>query len=261
MNQNITEINLTVNGLNFNYKAQQTVLNNLNFNVKRGELLAILGPNGAGKTTLLKCLNAIHKPKGGSVLIQDTNVFNLKPGEIAKLLGYVPQRIETASLTVFDAILMGRKPYLKWKVRDHDLKIVDAAIKRLSLENLALRSLDHLSGGELQKVSIARALVQEPEVLLLDEPTSSLDLKNQLDILRMVRKVVTGHNVSAVMTMHDLNTALRYADKFLFLKKGNICSCGGPECVTAEIIEEVYDVPVEIEIRKGKPIIHPLEEI
>lgn len=260
MNMNLADINLEVNGLNFSYGGHH-VLADMNFQVERGELLAILGPNGAGKTTLLKCLNAIHKPRGGTVMIQDTSVFDLGPDDIAKLLGYVPQRVEAARLTVFDTILMGRKPHIKWKVRDHDIKIVDAAIKRLSLEDLSLRYIDRLSGGELQKVSIARALVQEPEVMLLDEPTSSLDLKNQLDILRMVRNVVTGHRVSAVMTMHDLNTALRYADKFLFLKDGGIRSCGGPECVTAEIIEEVYGVPVEIESRKGKPVIHPLDEM
>lgn len=257
---NPSTINLTVNGLQFSYKNSTNILENLNFEVKKGELLAILGPNGAGKTTLLKCLNAIHKPSGGTVLIQDTSVYDLRPDDIAKLLGYVPQRVDAARLTVFDAILMGRKPHIKWRVREHDIKIVDAAIKRLSLEKMSLRYIDRLSGGELQKVSIARALVQEPEVLLLDEPTSSLDLKNQLDILRMIKAVVCGHKVSAVLTMHDLNTALRFADKFLFLKDGRIMACCLPETVTPEIIETVYDVPVEIEIRNGKPVIHPIEK-
>ncbi|WP_245577868.1 ABC transporter ATP-binding protein [Maridesulfovibrio bastinii] len=260
MNMNPSTINLTVNGLQFSYKNSTNILENLNFEVKKGELLAILGPNGAGKTTLLKCLNAIHKPSGGTVFIQDTSVYDLRPDDIAKLLGYVPQRVDAARLTVFDAILMGRKPHIKWRVREHDIKIVDAAIKRLSLEKMSLRYIDRLSGGELQKVSIARALVQEPEVLLLDEPTSSLDLKNQLDILRMIKAVVCGHKVSAVLTMHDLNTALRFADKFLFLKDGRIMACCLSETVTPEIIETVYDVPVEIETRNGKPVIHPIEE-
>ncbi|MBI9111282.1 ABC transporter ATP-binding protein [Maridesulfovibrio ferrireducens] len=253
-------MNLKVNGLNFNYNGT-SILEEINFSVDKGELLAILGPNGAGKTTLLKCLNAIHKPEQGCVLIKEQDVFKLSSDDIAKLLGYVPQRVEPARLSVFDAVLMGRKPHIKWRVRDHDICIVDAALKRLSLCHLSLRYIDQLSGGELQKVSIARALVQEPEVLLLDEPTSSLDLKNQLEILRTVRGVVKGHMVSAIMTMHDLNTALRYADKFIFLKDGTIYGCGATECVTPEMIEAVYGVPVEIEIRNGCPVIHPIEDL
>ncbi|CCO22939.1 ABC transporter ATP-binding protein [Maridesulfovibrio hydrothermalis] len=253
-------MNLSVNGINFSYNGTP-ILEGVDFCVDKGELLAILGPNGAGKTTLLKCINAIHKPRSGSVLVKDRDVFKLSSDDIAKLLGYVPQRVESARLTVFDAVLMGRKPHIKWRVRDKDICIVDAALKRLSLSHLSLRYIDNLSGGELQKVSIARALVQEPDVLLLDEPTSSLDLKNQLEILRTVLAVVKGHHVSAVMTMHDLNTALRYADKFIFLKNGTVFGCGGKECVTPEIIEGVYGVEVEIEMRKGCPVIHPVEDL
>ncbi len=251
-------INLSVNGISFAYNGWP-VFEEVCFQVDRGELLAVLGPNGAGKTTLLKCMNAIHRPGSGSVFIGEDNVLRLKQDEIARLLGYVPQRLEAARLSVFDSILLGRKPYIRWRVSEKDIRMVDAVIKRLSLEHLSLRHIDCLSGGELQKVSIARALVQEPEVLLLDEPISSLDLKNQLDIMRTIRDVVKGHRVSAVITMHDLNTAIRYADKFLFLKDGKICSCGGCESITPEIIEKVYGVAVEIEYRNGYPVIHPVE--
>ncbi|WP_320171530.1 ABC transporter ATP-binding protein [Maridesulfovibrio sp.] len=252
-------MNLDVNGIGFSYHGIP-VLEKIDFSVKCGELLAVLGPNGAGKTTLLKCMNAIHSPDKGTVMVKGQDVSELGSDDIARLLGYVPQRVEPARLTVFDAVLMGRKPHIRWRVRDHDIRIVDAALKRLSLTHLSLRHIDRLSGGELQKVSIARALVQEPDVLLLDEPTSALDLKNQLEILRIVRSVVKGHQVSAVMTMHDLNTALRYADKFLFLKDGAVYGCGGKESVTPETIREVYEVNVEIEMRHGCPVIHPLEE-
>lgn len=193
-------------------------------------------------------------------MIKHQNVFKLAPDTIAKLLGYVPQRVEAARLTVFDTILMGRKPYIKWRVADRDIRIVDSAIKLLSLEHLYLRNIDQLSGGELQKVSIARALVQEPSVLLLDEPTSSLDLKNELEILHTIKNIVKSHHVTAIMTMHDLNNAMRFADKYLFLKQGQIYAHGGKECVTPEVIESVYGVPVEIEYRHGTPIIFPLED-
>jgi iron complex transport system ATP-binding protein len=252
-------INLNVNDISFSYNGC-SVLEKVCFHVDKGELLVVLGPNGAGKTTLLKCINAIHKPEKGSVLVGEDNVFKMSQNEIAKLLGYVPQRLEAARLTVFDSILMGRKPYIRWRVSEKDIRMVDAVIRRLSLCDLSLRHIDRLSGGELQKVAIARALVQEPGVLLFDEPTSSLDLKNQLDILRTIRNVVKKHRVSAVMTMHDLNTAMRYADKFLFLKEGSICACGGWMSITPEIIEMVYGVAVEIEYRRGCPVIHPLEE-
>lgn len=253
-------INLRVNGVSFSYNGC-FVFEKLCFQVDKGELLVVLGPNGAGKTTLLKCINAIHKPENGSVLVGEDNVFKMNQNEIARLLGYVPQRLESARLSVFDSILMGRKPYIRWRVSEKDICMVEAVIRRLSLEHLSLRHIDRLSGGELQKVSIARALVQEPKILLLDEPTSNLDLKNQLDILQTIRNVVKAHQVSAVMTMHDLNAAMRYADKFLFLKNGSICSCGTHESITPEIIEMVYGVAVEIEQRNGYPVIHPLEEL
>lgn len=251
-------MSLQVNNISFRYNGHD-VLHQILFKARKGELLAILGPNGAGKTTMLKCLNAIHKPKSGSVMIGTQDIARLSSDERARLLGYVPQRVEAARLSVFDTILMGRKPYIKWRVGEKDIRIVDAAIRLLSLNHLTMRNIDQLSGGELQKVSIARALVQEPEVLLLDEPTSSLDLKNQLDILYAIKNIVHGHKVTAVMTMHDLNTALRFADTYLFLKEGQVHTYGGRECVTPSVIEAVYEVAVEIERRNGYPVVHPLE--
>jgi iron complex transport system ATP-binding protein len=247
---------LNVLGVDFTYSGC-SVLSGVDFQLEGGELLAILGPNGVGKTTLLKCINAIHRPSCGAVMVEGRDVLAMRPDEIALGIGYVAQKSETARLTVFDAVLMGRKPHIRWRVGEHDLKIVDSAIRRLHLEKLALRYIDQLSGGELQKVVIARAMVQEPQLLLLDEPTSSLDLKSQIDILTMIRRVVDEHRIGAVMTMHDLNTALRYADKVLFLKDGTIHS-EGPTCdVTSEMIEEVYGLPVHIHHVHGHPLIVP----
>ncbi|OQX20164.1 MAG: iron ABC transporter ATP-binding protein [Desulfobulbaceae bacterium A2] len=247
---------LEVRGLNFAYNGQ-TVLHDIDLRLDGGELLAILGPNGVGKTTLLRCINAIQRPQRGSVLVEDRAVFDLRPEEVALAIGYVAQRTDTAKLTVFDAILMGRKPHIRWQPAERDLRIVDSAIHHLRLEHLLLRPLDRLSGGELQKVAIARALVQEPRLLLLDEPTSFLDLRNQVEILDMLRHVVSQHRIAAVMTMHDINTALRYADHALFLKDGAIHALVPIDGITADMVEEVYGLPVEIHRLNGYPIVVP----
>lgn len=250
---------LEVNGVPFAYKSLE-VLRDIRFKVARGEILAVLGPNGVGKTTLLKCINAFLSPDSGSVLINRESVFSLGSSEIARRIGYVAQRAETSRLIVFDAILMGRRPHIRWNVSDRDLAIVDGAIKLLDLSHLAMRYIDQMSGGELQKVAIARALVQEPKLLLLDEPTSNLDLKNQVEILKIIRRVAKEHEVAAVMTMHDLNKALRYADTYLFLKNGTIFSAGKACEVSAETVQAVYGLPVEIHYHRGNPVVLPIEE-
>lgn len=250
---------LNINNIRFTYNSHP-VLDNVSFTLPAGRLLAILGPNGVGKTTLLKCINAILKPCSGNVLLGDRNVLSLSPSAIARDMGYVAQRSEPAQLTVYDAVLMGRKPHIRWRVGEKDLQMVDAVLKRLELKSLALRHIDRLSGGELQKVAVARALVQEPKLLLLDEPTSSLDLKNQVAILHLVRRVVDEHRIAAVMTMHDLNTALRFAHAFLFLKNGAIYAHGRTSQVTADMVEEVYGLPVDIHHVNGRPLVVPREE-
>jgi len=247
---------LEVADLHFAYNSHP-VLADVHFSLGEGELLAILGPNGSGKTTLLKCLNRILSPRKGCVRVEGSDLRRLSSAESAKRVGYVPQTAEAARLTVFDAVLLGRKPHLGWKAAPKDLAIVDAALKRFGLDGLALRFIDELSGGELQKVAVARALVQEPRLLLLDEPTSSLDLKNQVAIMTMIRRVVDEHGVGAVMTMHDLNTALRFADSFLLLRNGAIYDCGGTEAMTPESIEAVYGLPVTIHPIDGQPVVVP----
>ena len=249
---------LDVNGVTFHYRSTP-VLRGITFALRCNELLVILGPNGAGKTTLLKCMNAILKPQTGSILIEREDVRALSQMDVARRFGYVSQRVEAARLTAFDAVLLGRRPHLTWNISERDLRIVDAALKRLNLEGLSLRYIDEMSGGELQKVSIARALVQEPKVLLLDEPTSNLDLKNQFEILKIIREVVGGHAVAAVMTMHNLNTALRYSDKVIFLKNGTVFAAGDPRDITSEMIEAVYGVRVAVEQHRGHPIIVPID--
>ncbi len=241
---------LNARELRFMYRNHQ-VLSRVALEVNHGEILAILGPNGVGKTTLLKCLNRIIKPAGGKIFLDGADIDSLDTLEIARRAGYVPQRVETGRLTAFDAVLLGRRPHIGWDVAQRDLQIVDAVFSRLSMNHLRLSYIDEMSGGELQKVAIARALVQEPRILLLDEPTSSLDLKNQVDILTTITGIVREHGIAAIMTMHDLNQAFRYADRFLFLKGGEIHFEGRSEDVTPQVIEEVYGLPVLMGMIEG----------
>lgn len=249
---------LRVEDIRIGYRNDEVILHNLGFSLERGQILVILGPNGVGKTTLLRCINAMLRPWTGQVHIGEENVFHMDPGEIARHFGYVAQRTEGGRLTAFDAVLLGRKPHLRWKPSRKDLLMVDSAMRQLGLAHLALRHTDELSGGELQKVCIARALVQEPDVLLLDEPTSSLDLKNQLDILKTIRRVAAEHRIAAVITMHNLNMAFRFMDRFLFLKDGKVFAGGTPAQVTAEMIAAVYGVRVDIIRHNGQLVVVPV---
>jgi len=142
-------------------------------------------------------------------------------------------------------------------VTENDLTIAENVIRSLSLEDFALRKVNHLSGGEMQKVAIARALAQQPMVLLLDEPTSNLDLKNQLEVIQIIKDIVKKQQISAIVTMHDLNLALRFADKFIMMKNGEIYVTGGPEIITPSNILEVYGVHVTIEKIKGYQVVIP----
>lgn len=245
---------LTASDVVFHYPAT-AVLGGVSFSVGQGECVAVLGTNGAGKSTLLKCLNRILQQHSGEVVVCDVNIRAMTGTDLAQRVGYVAQSNRFSDTTVFDAILLGRKPYIKWDVTGHDLEIAEDVLGRLRLEDYAMRRVDELSGGEMQKVSIARALAQQPDVLLFDEPTSNLDLKNQLEVIRIIREIVRENNVSAIVTMHDLNLALRFADRFLMLKDGEVFAAGGRDILNSENIKAVYDVDVVIEMYEGQEVV------
>jgi iron complex transport system ATP-binding protein len=248
---------LSVEGLAFKYPSR-SVIKNINFSILKGDFLAILGINGAGKSTLLKCINRVLKPYKGTVYIENDDAFKLGRRELAKRVGYVAQHNENIRITVFDAVLLGRKPYIQWEASQDDLEITHDALKALDLTEYALRYMNELSGGEQQKVVIARALAQKTELLLLDEPTSSLDLKNQLEVANIIKRVVKEQQMAAVVTMHDLNLAIRFADRFLLIKNGEIYAAGGIEVMTPENIENVYSVPVRVNRIEDVPVVIPV---
>ncbi|NLH00775.1 MAG: ABC transporter ATP-binding protein, partial [Clostridiales bacterium] len=177
---------IQVKGLNFSYNKARRVLEEIDFDAEDGQCIAILGNNGAGKSTMIKCLNRILQPQDGAVFVNGRDVQKEKRQAIAKDMAYVSQQNESSQVTVYDAVLLGRKPYIKLNPTEEDHRITKRIIERLGLEPFTLRYLDELSGGELQKVMLARALAQQPKVLMLDEPTSNLDLKNQYEVMSII---------------------------------------------------------------------------
>jgi len=216
--------------------------------MSRGDVVSIIGPNGAGKTTLLKSIASILPPNRRKVWLDARDVRSFSANELAKNQGYVPQHSSFGfPLTVLETILLGRKPYIKWGITAEDMRIVADIMEKLQLSSMSERYLDELSGGERQKVLIARALAQEPKVLLLDEPTSALDIRHQLEVLELVRELARQRQVLVVLILHDLELAARYSDHIYLLKDGKIFASGRPEEVfTPSHIEQVYGVQVEI---------------
>ncbi|MDR0608639.1 MAG: ABC transporter ATP-binding protein [Planctomycetaceae bacterium] len=236
---------LKVEQLSFQY-GKNRILNKVSFEVAGGTMLSILGPNGSGKTTLLRCIGGGLKPQEGTILLYGKLLNSLSPERIARLIGYMSQRTEVSGLTVFDAVLLGRKPYMSWQPTEEDFKKVEQTLHLLDLADKALRPIDRLSGGEIQKVSLARILVQEAGLLLLDEPTSALDMKNRVEILSLLRQFVHKHCLIALLSVHDINDALRFTDRLLLFKNGNLFADEKPETLTENIVESVYGLNVEL---------------
>lgn len=247
---------LSVDNIAFGY-ASRALIKDITFQVQQNEILAIMGPNGVGKTTLLKCLHHILTPQRGTVFIGDENMRKMHRKERARQMGYVVQNGERSQITVYDLLLLGRKVYFTWVPSEYDHQVVSSTLALLGLSHLALRSVHTVSGGEFQMVQIARALVQEPRVLLLDEPTSNLDLANQHRVLSLVEHIVKLRPIVAVMTSHDINLSIRYADRFVFMRDGLIYASGGKEVITAEIISAVYGINVHIGYINGIPFVVP----
>lgn len=248
---------LQVADICFSYNSHPVLLD-VSFSLDRGQVMCVLGVNGAGKSTLLKCLNRILKPQRGTVMVDGSDVLAMRPNQVAQQMGYVPQRHPETRLTVFEAVLMGRKPHIRWSLAEDDYALAENIIEQIGIAHLAMRPVSDLSGGELQKVVIARALAQSPAILLLDEPTSNLDLKNRLDVMGLIHSIVEAQGLSAVIAIHDLNIALRFAHSFLFLKDRRIHAVSTGENLTPEMIRQVYGVEVALKEVGGHTVVVPL---
>ena len=251
---------MVVKELAFRYNHSAQILRDIAFEALPGESLAVLGNNGAGKSTMLKCLNRIIAPQKGTVLIAKNNIFQMPLHEVAQNMAFVAQGAPNSRLTVYDMIMLGRKPYIKWGIRKKDEEIVEAVIRQMGLDNMAVRFVDELSGGEQQKIMLARALAQQPKVLLLDEPTSNLDLRNQYEVMDLVTQVCREQKIAVVIVIHDLNLALRYCDKFLLMKDSHVYAYGGEEVITSQNIQSVYQIAVNIYEMDGTRVVVPKKQ-
>ena len=247
---------LSVKDLSFSYGGRK-VLDRISFDVEDNSIVSILGPNGVGKTTLLRCLCNLHRPQEGSILVDGTDVLTLSGRELAKHIGYVPQSTKPVRTTVFDTALIGRRPYMEWGVTKRDMEITEGVLDALGLTGLSMRYADEISGGEYQKVQIARAMVQEPEILILDEPTNNLDIANQHVTMHAILNAVSSRGMCTIMTMHDINLAVHYSDRFLFIKDGRVWAYGGPEIITEELVHDVYGIDSDVITHKGMPFVIP----
>lgn len=251
---------IEVKDLTFSYGNGKNILGQIAFDANKGESIAILGNNGAGKSTLIKCLNRILQPQGGLVYVDSGDIQKMKRQDIARRMAYVAQKNDGDRFTVYDTVLLGRKPYIKLNASPEDYAIVSSVIEKMGLKAFELRYLDELSGGEMQKVMLARALAQQPRVLMLDEPTSNLDLKNQYEVLSIVRDIAKSEGICVIIVIHDLNLAMRYCDRFLFVKDSHVYAYGGYDVMNEHIISTVYGMEVVITDTHGVKVIVPLPE-
>lgn len=232
---------LDVVGLDFSYD-KTPMLQNVSFSTD-SKITAIIGPNGAGKSTLMTCIAGIRKPTG-NIFLDDAEISTIDKDIIANAVSYLPQEAPSkAVVTVLEAVLLGRLHTLRWKVDEEDVAIAYDTLCDLGIENLAKRTLNELSGGQRQMVSIAQAIVKEPKVLLMDEPTNSLDLQHQLELFDLIREIAEERKITSLVALHDLNLAARYADNVVVLNNGKVVAGGSPkEVLTCEMIESVYGV-------------------
>lgn len=241
---------LTVNNIRASYQ-NTVVLDNINLNIHQGEFAGIIGPNGTGKTTLLKVISGVKKPLSGTVYLDNRDINTLSRNEIARIMAVVPQSSFIPPLfTVEDVVGIGRYAHSKkrFTITASDQAAINKALVLTDTDRFRHRYVSELSGGERQEVLIARALAQEPKFLLLDEPTANLDIKHQLKILELVRKLIDSQSLTALMIIHDLNLAARFCNKLILMHNGSIQASGkADEVVTVENLAEAYGVAATVD--------------
>ena len=254
---------ISIENVSFSYGlSEENLLNEINLNIEKGKFIGILGPNGCGKSTLLKVILKYLHPRQGIIKIDNKELKEYSQSELAEILSFVPQKSAlTMPLTVEDVVYMGRVPYIKnrWIGFDReDREKVEKIMRMLKIDKFKNRVIYSLSGGEFQRVLLARALVQNTNIMLLDEPTSALDMNYALEIMKLTSYFVKNKNLTAVMVLHDLNLASMYCDSIILLKEGKIAYEGTPkELFKPEILEEIYGFNCEVIENNGFSYVIP----
>jgi iron complex transport system ATP-binding protein len=247
---------LKIEQLHFSYSGHgPAVLSGAELELKQGQIGIVLGKNGSGKTTLFKNILGIEKPKAGKILFDRENLMKMHRKERARKIAYVPQHIHFGDLSVLDSVLMGRVSRFGMKAGREDYEAVEKILADMGLTEFAARSAEALSGGEKQKIAIARAMAQEPKLMIFDEPTGNLDIANERLIMEEARRLAREKNISVLSSLHDLNQALEFGDKFFLMKDGVVKYTGGKECITEEVIKDIFDVDVRIREIDGETVI------
>lgn len=240
---------LEVEDLCKTYDNGYEAVRHVSFRIPSGRLVGLIGPNGCGKSTMMKCINRMHDPTSGEIRVRGESVLDKHPKEIAKIVANVPAELRTSfGLTVYETVMLGRYPYLQniWWETDDDETVVEDALRKFGVLHLQDRPLSMLSSGEMQRVLIAKAYVQDPSLMLVDEPTSHLDMKYKLDVMEYL-KGLAGRDMTILVAEHDISLMARYCDLCLIMKKGEIRAVGRPkDVITADIIRDVYDVYAEV---------------
>lgn len=240
---------LEIKDLHKYYEDGYHAVRGVSYKLDNGLLVGLIGPNGCGKSTMMKCINRLHDLSSGDILIDGESVTDKKPAEVAKLVANVPAELKTSfGLTVYETVMLGRYPHLKnmWWESTEDEEMVEDALRKFGVHHLRNRALHMLSSGEQQRVLIAKAYVQNPRLMLVDEPTSHLDMKYKLDVMEYLNAMVKT-NMTIIVAEHDISLMARYCDMCIIMKKGEIVAIGKPkDVITPELIEDVYEVSASV---------------
>ncbi len=242
-------MNLKIKNLSVNY-GEKKVVKDVSFKINSGQIATIIGPNGSGKSTLLKAISRCLKPAGGKIYLNEINIKDINTKVIAQKLAILPQVKNVSSdISIEELVSYGRYPHLKFgkRLRKEDMEIIDWALEKTGLSPLRKRFVATLSGGERQRAWIAMSLAQKPKILLLDEPTTFLDISYQVEVLELVKELNKTLGLTVVMVLHDLNQAARYSDTILVIKDGRLCESGTPDkIIEKSLLKDVFKIDADI---------------
>ncbi|MFA6804404.1 MAG: ABC transporter ATP-binding protein [Candidatus Methanomethylophilaceae archaeon] len=247
---------LVVKDLCYRYGDGPMILNNINLTFEGSKLYCIIGPNGVGKSTLVKCMNKLLKPVSGDVLIDEKSISDYSFKDLAQFMSFIPvSQGYSFRMTVMDVVLLGRYDPKKWRTDEEDLDIVHRSLKLMDMEDYSMRDINGLSAGQCQKVNLCKGLVQEPKIMILDEPTSNLDVKHQMYVTELLKAISRESDMMVIMISPDLNIAAQFADEIIMMSEpGVVYKDGRPEeVISAESISKVYGVDCEVITHLGKP--------